>query len=186
MISEILKKTKENKTLIGIRINQDDWDEILIGFIYFLDTNYIIIDEIDENANSMGRTKIAISQILRIDLDDRYQNRLKFIYDNRNKISSDKQITILDTSKELLKNVDFLIKKKLICTLYFDENQYITGIILQKKLGHILVKNIGKQGDEEGVSCYMLDSLIGLKYNGIDEQKITLLYKNWKLFYKDI
>lgn len=186
MIIDILKKTKTEKSLIGIRINEEDWDEVLIGFIYSINTTNVVMNEIDENGNSTGYTTISINKILRIDLDDRYQKRLKFIFDNRKKIIADNQITISNDTKALLNNINILIKNKQICTLYFDEDQYITGILQKKDSKFILVKNIGRQGDDEGFSYYELNRIIGLKYDGIDERKISLLYKNWKVFYQKI
>lgn len=183
MIKDILKKTKEKKDLIGIRINEDNWDEVLIGFIEQINASTIILNEIDENGISTGYTTIPMDCILRIDLDDRYQKRLKFIYDNRKNLDSKNQVTILNNSKELIKNIDGLINRKSICTLYFDEDQYVTGIILKKDSHYLLVNNVGDQGDDEGISYYRINNLVGLKYNGIDEQKIALLQKNWKSFY---
>jgi len=46
-----------------------------------------------------------------------------------------------------------------------------------------MFKNIGIEGDEDGFSYYPLDSLIGLRYNSIEEQKIEILYKNNTVFY---
>jgi len=46
-----------------------------------------------------------------------------------------------------------------------------------------MINNIGREGDDDGTSYYPIDKLIGLKYDGLEEQKIKLLYENRSKFY---
>jgi hypothetical protein len=78
-----------------------------------------------------------------------------------------------------------LIENKTIATFYFNEDDYATGVVLKYDEAQIMINNIGSEGDEDGISCHYIDRLIGLRYNGLEEQKIKLLYENRAFFYKE-
>ncbi len=183
MIYSILKDAFQSKTLIGIRTDLEDWDEAIIGFIIELDDSFITINEIDEDGCLIGNTIITIADIISVDYDDRYQKRLKCIYENHSILKPNEQVTIWKEGTELIVHVDTLIDKKKIVTVYFDEENYVLGVVIKYDKDYVLIKNIGKEGDEDGFSCHPVVKLIGLKYEGVEEQKIELLHENRSSFY---
>lgn len=181
---KFLKEAHHSKELIGIRTSAEKWDESIIGFVTELNDSSITINEIDEDGFLSGSTVILLDNIISIDYGDRYQKRLKVINENCSTLDANMQFTVWKSGSELADHFEILIKSGKITTLYFDEENYVLGIILSFDADYILIKNIGIEGDEDGESCHLINKIVGLKYNGIDEQKITLLYKNRLQFYK--
>lgn len=184
MIKPILQQALKEKTLIGIRTNLEDWDEVIIGFLLKLDESFLTINEIDENGYLNGNTILKIDEIISIDYDDRYQKRLKCIYDKHSTFNLNEQNTIWKEGSELIMHFKDLIESKKIVTFYFDEENYALGILLKYDQEFIQIKSIGREGDEDGFSCFHIDKLIGIKYDGIEEQKIKTLFENRASFYK--
>jgi len=183
MKRNILEKAIQEKTLIGIRTNSLEWGESIIGFIVDMDDMFFTINEIDENGFLIGNTQIAIDDVINIDIDDRYQKRLMFIHYNNSKFNPNERITIWKRGDEIIPFLNVLIGNRKIATFYFKEDDYLTGNILKYDENYVMFKNIGIEGDEDGFSYYPLDNLIGLRYNGVEEQKIQILYENNTAFY---
>ena len=184
MQQSFLKKALKDKSLIGIRTHSQDWGESIIGFIVKMDETSFLINEIDEYGSYIGTTSIEIEDVINIDVDDRYQKRLTFIHDNVLTFNINNRITVWKEGQMLIPYFNDLIENKTITTFYFNEDDYATGVVLKYDEAQIMINNIGSEGDEDGISCHYIDRLIGLRYNGLEEQKIKLLYENRALFYK--
>ena len=183
MKRKILENAKKNKSLVGVRTQKLDIDESIIGFVINVENPYFTINEIDENGVLIGNTTIPLNDIVNIDIDDRYQKRLKFIYDNNSILSIDKRVTIWKEESELLPHLKNLVEENKIATFYFDEENYVIGKVIEFDNDNLLIKCIGSEGDFDGISCYSVANLVGLRYDSLEEQKITLLHENKILFY---
>jgi len=177
---KVLKDKLVKKSLIGIRTFYQEWDEIIIGFIRSIEGNNLILVEIDEYGKTLGETNIEIADILSIEFDDKYQKKLKSIQENSDLFDSKNQVTIWNKAKELKIVILELIKKDIITTLFFNEDFFITGKILECQDNYLLVNNITSSGEDDGYSIHLVDKLIGIRYNGKEEQKIRFLLENVK------
>jgi hypothetical protein len=175
----VLKEKLEEKSLIGIRTIHQEWDEVIIGFMKSMDGNNLILEEIDEYGKSLGETMIDIAAILSIEYDDVYQKRLKSFVDSSILFESKNQVTIWNNAKEL-KNVILELIEKGIVTLFFDEDFFVTGKLIECNDMYVQVNNIDSSGDDDGYSIHLMDKLIGIRYNGKEEQKINFLAEKKK------
>jgi hypothetical protein len=89
-------------------------------------------------------------------------------------------VTIWSKAKELKIVVLELIEKDIIATLFFDEDFFITGKILEFQDNYIFVNNITSSGEDDGYSIHLIDKLIGIRYNGKEELKIRYLLEKLK------
>jgi hypothetical protein len=183
MKRSLLESAFKEKTLIGIRTNAQDWGESIIGFIVKLEDLFFTINEIDEYGAYIGNTTIEIENIINIDINSRYEKRLKFINEYISTINPNNRTTIWKEGKLLIPHFNNLIVNETIVTFWFNEDDYVIGLLLKFDEDDILIKNIGREGDEDGISCHYINKLIGIRYNGLEEQKIKLLYDNRVLFY---
>ena len=183
MQQTFLTKALKDKSLIGIRTKSQDLGESIIGFIIEVEDSFFIINEIDKYGSFIGNTTIETEEIINIDIDDRYQRRLKFIHDNLTTFNINNRITVWKEGAKLLPYLKSLIENKTIVTFYFNDDDYATGIVIRLDGSKIIIDNIGSEGDDDGLSCHYVNNLIGLRYNSLEEQKIKLLYENRSLFY---
>jgi hypothetical protein len=184
MINDILENARKKNTLIGIRTDREDWDESLIGFVTNLDESSVTINELDKDGALTGSTNILLTDIVSLDFDDRYQRRLKLIHDSCSLLEANRQVTIWRTGEQLFNQLDILIRNGNISTLYFQGGHYVLGEVKAFDSTYILIHNVGVEGDDDGESCHLVENLIGIKYSGIDEQKVGILYNNKAILYK--
>lgn len=182
MIRYLLENAFNDKSLIGIRTISLDWGKSIIGFIISLEESFFTINEIDEYGFFIGNTLIEIDDIINIEINDRYQKRLQYVFDNRSSFNHNSRVTIWKEGEKLISYFKFIIENKKISTFYFNEEDYVIGVIIKFDKDYIMIKNIGIEGDEDGMSCYHINKLIGLRYDSIEEQKIKLLYENRNVF----
>jgi len=182
MIAEILERIFNEKKLIGLKTNMIENDESIIGFLTDVSEISIKINEIDEYGFFIGNTIIEINDIVSIEMDDRYQMRLKFIHDNYNQLRPNDRITVWQEGYKLIPYFNEILSNKHLTTFYLGNDNYVTGFLSKINDTQIEINNIGGEGDEDGVSYHLIQNLTGLRFNGLEEQKIKLLYDNRKLF----
>ncbi|WP_163215057.1 hypothetical protein [Bacteroides sp. 519] len=174
-MKNLIKEIAKENTLIGIRTCKEDWDETVIGFVVETNENSFSLNEIDEFGFLIGTTEFAFSDIIHVEFNDQYQNNLSYIY-KKSQFDPNQRKTIWKKGKELLSQIDLLIKEKKITTLFFEEDIYKIGIIIKYENSYLMIKNITSEGEEDGFSFFSVNDLIGLRYSGLNEQKIELLY----------
>jgi hypothetical protein len=173
----------KEKHLIGIRTKSINWNESIVGFIVKVTDLDITINEIDKYGAMIGQTIINLDDILNIDVNDRYLKRLKFIYDNKSIFDYNNRITIWKNNNELFSYIKKLIKEEIITTFFLEDDEYVIGIPIEVNKEYIKIKCVGDEGDDDGISYYLINNLIGLRYNSIEEQRIKILYDNRHSFY---
>jgi hypothetical protein len=183
MVLNLLSKAKEKNKLVGLRTINMDFEESIIGFVHHLDNEKVIIREIDQYGEKEGLTTIDLKKIINIDFDDRYQKRLLCVYNSTHSLNAEKKILIYGEKNELVKAINSCINDKTIVKFLFTKKNYATGIPISVDSSSVLIKSIGWEGDDDGLSLYSFSEIIGLQYDSIDEQIISLLYSNKKSFY---
>lgn len=178
MKEELFKKAFHENSLIGIRTIREEYDETIIGYITNMNESVLTLNEVDEYGFYIGFTQFIIDDITDIEINDGYQKRFKFIIENNSLFNPNTRNTIWKEGELLLQNLPFLIEKKEIVTLHFHEDNFDTGIILQCNKSYVILQCITRDGEEDGISYYPVNNLIGIRYAGLQEQKIKLLYEN--------
>ncbi len=176
MIKEIFEKAILSNKLIGVRTFQEDWEEVIIGYVKKIDEIELILAEVDKQGVIIGNILINVEDIINVDYDDRYQRKLEFF----NKLEllnfENKQLTILKNGQLLVNYFQELIEGKYVVQFYFDDNHYETGVLQKYDEKYFFCKNIGNNGEYEGFSIFAIENLTGIKYNGIEQYKLKLLF----------
>ncbi len=183
MFFDLLSKAKEMNILVGLRTNNMEFEESIIGFVHTLNDKIVILQEIDQYGKKEGLTSINLNDIVNVDYNDRYQKRLLCVYLNQKSLRSGKKISVFGTHDKLTEIISDCIQNKTLIKLLFTNNNYATGVPISMDSSNILIQSIGWEGDDDGLSAYSFSEIIGLQYNSIEEQIISLLYQNNKMFY---
>ncbi|GHV37196.1 hypothetical protein FACS1894178_8930 [Bacteroidia bacterium] len=178
MIKNLLKTAYEQKKLVDI--NFYETEESIIGYITNIEDKYITIEEIDKFGNVDGTTIYKIDCIKNISMDNWYLSSLKIIINNNSQLNKNNRLTLYKNGQELISYFKYLKDKNKIVMLFFENDNYELGLVLNYDNEFILLKDIEQDGHELGITCYRLSDIIGLKYNGLGEQKTELLYNALK------
>lgn len=182
MTHNLLNKAIDDKSLIGIRTKNLEWGQTIIGYIVELKEEEFTINEIDEYGSYIGKTVILINDILHLEYNDRYQKRLQFIFENNSTLDTNKSVTIWKEGQKLRPNLKILEETNKLCTFFLNEHDYVIGFLQDVTDTQMLIRNIGDEGDDDGLSCYYIEDFIGIRFDSLTEQKINLLHINKMLF----
>ena len=177
MIRNLLLKAYEQQKIISINTDDIEWDESIIGYIAEIDDTYFTLNEIDEYGIFIGYTTFAISNVNYVQPDDWYMRNLQIMHENQSSFNPNLQVTIWKIGKDLIPHLGILKGNEKITKFFFEDDNFVIGIVLDSDDDFLLIKNIGQDGKEEGITCYRINDIIGLRYDGLSEQKIKLLYR---------
>jgi len=174
MLKKILKNAQEQQRLVDINIYDDE--ESIIGYITSINDDYFTINEIDKFGCSDGNTVYHIDSIKDLSSDNWYLRALQIIIDHKDSLNQDNRNTIYKKGKELISHFNFLKENEIVTMLFFEEDNFELGFIVDFDEDFILLKDIDQGGSELGTTCYRINEIIGLRYNGLGEQKTKILY----------
>lgn len=175
MIKDILKEAYDKKNIIGVTTKIIDWDESIIGYIVEIDDTYFTINELDEYGTFIGNTTIAFNDVCHVEPDNWYMRNLLLIQEKNLIFNPNTRITVWKEGKELEKHFQYIKDNSKITRFFFEDDNFVIGIVLKFDNNFLLIKKIGQDGSEDGITCYQVNDIIGLRYDGIEEQKIRLL-----------
>jgi len=182
MITNFLKKFHEQKKIISITTKDIEWDQSIIGYITEINDDFLTINELDRYGMYIGNVTYKISDILCVQLDNKYMRDLQITHESRSIFNPEERVTIWKTGTELIPYFKTIKENEKITRFFFEEDNFVIGIILYFDDGFLAIKNIGEDGVEEGISCYSISDIIGLRYGGLSEQKTKLLYRERDVF----
>ena len=182
MITKILKNAYEQKKMVSITTKEIEWDQSIIGYITGLDEKYLTIVELDEYGTFIGSITYMINDILCVQLDDEYMRDLQIAHENRSVFRPNEQVTIWKIGKDLIQHFKIIKESEEITRFFFSEDNFVIGLALDFDDDFLVIKNIGQDGAEEGITCYRINDIIGMRYGGLSEQKIKLLYRKKGVF----
>jgi hypothetical protein len=147
-------------------------------FAYLTMEKYHLFNRPTLNLNSIKYDKkLLLSRVTQADIkvkDRQHQQEL---------LDAEKKVIVYGNPEELVEIVRDCITNKNMIKLLFTNKNYATGIPIAVDSSHILIHSIGWEGDDDGLSAYSFSEIIGVQYNSIEEQIISILYSNNKLFY---
>lgn len=174
MLQKTLIDAYKHKKIADINVYGEE--DSIIGYVTNIDEEHFTVEEVDKFGNTNGSTTYAIAKIANLSLDNWYLRSLQIIICNRDKLNEEKRITIHKDGKKLLSEIEYLKVNEIIVMLFFEEDQYELGFILDYDENFILLKDVGQDGCVLGITCYQLNEVVGLRYNGLGEQKTRMLY----------
>ncbi|MBG0776976.1 MAG: hypothetical protein H0S85_11165 [Desulfovibrionaceae bacterium] len=134
------------KSLISIYDDPSDYSSLNIGFVDFVDEEYIRIKSISSFGRNDGFLTLKVSSIHRIDKGGIYEGTLLSLYD---KYGSDFEhvfeqgLSAFNQSLELGKN-------KLCCLHDIEHDKYTSGFIVSYDIDNITINEVDRYGRPVG------------------------------------
>lgn len=175
-IVDILQHANANHILIGLKTTVVDWGELIIGYIYSVDEEHVAIHEIDEYGRLIGLTRFKICEIQSVDYGSRYIGYLGTLANNKNSIDEAGRITIWERGNNMIDILHLATTENEIVSLYTDEYTYLCRIYTIGKY-EIIVQLVDYDGSFDGICCININDIIGIRRNGLPEQRAMKLLK---------
>ena len=163
MIKQILEKSKNDKEIIGVRLNKDE-DEFWLGYIEDFNNEIIQLRHFDRFGLEDGLVIQPIKDIDSIDYGSNYEKSYEYLikkqYDlnNLRKIADFKNVE--NWRYEYLKEFK---EKDIIISFEFNEDHTIYGYIIDLDDLEFTVNAVGLVGEDEGNTVYRIEDITAFK-----------------------
>jgi hypothetical protein len=179
VLKKILQDSKDNKSIIGIRIIDED-DKFWCGYIIDFNETLIQIQSYSESGQPDGIIIEKTENIESIDSDDQYSAAFQYLIGKQDKMVIKPNKIELPNSESW--QYDLLKKYKLtnqILSLEFEEDFTIYGKITDLDSELVKIETIGRLGELDGFSSYRLNDIKAIGIDNIESIKRKILLE-WK------
>ncbi len=180
MIKEILKKSKETKEIIGLRLYDGD-EDFWCGYVENFNDNIIQLRHFDKYGNDDGIIIEQIEHIESVDFDSEYEKTFNYITRQKNNFDKVESVAgFKDCDNWRFEYLKDSKEKNRIISLEFNQDYVIYGKIIDLNDSEFNLQGIGKLGEIEGNTIYKLDDISALKIMDSDCRFRIELY-NWRI-----
>lgn len=175
---DILKQSKNEGKLVGLRMKNDDGDDFYLGIITDFNEILFVLNTVTKLGYYSGQTIDLIENIESIDYDDEYNEAYQYLINQIN--SPNKLIDItLPTNDNWKYGVLKGLKKSVkYITLDIDDSS-IFGKLISFDKESVTILGISNIGKSEGKSIYRLSDVTGFTFNNLEDNKRAFLYE-WR------
>jgi len=180
ILFDILKKSKENKEIIGIWKYTDD-DGFWAGYVKDFNEELVIIQHFTKYGKSDGIIVERIDNIKSIDFDDDYAKAMQCLIDYSEELDKDDPFeVVLNDSEEwqlgILKQIQ---GTKRIVRLEINGSDCFSGFVIRLSEFDLILRCVGEMGEDEGTVIYRTEDITAVRVNDIENRKRVMLY-NWR------
>jgi len=181
ILFDILKKSKENKEIIGIW-KYNDSEGFWSGYVRDYNEELVTIQHFTKYGKADGVIIERIENIKCIDFDDDYAEAMQCLIDYSAELDKETKIEVTLNDNEdwqlgILKQVKG--RKDIIARLEINGSDYFSGFITKISETDLILHCLGKMGEDEGAVIYRLEDITSVRINDIDNRKRVMLY-NWR------
>ncbi len=168
MIKEILKKSKDTKEIIGLRLYDGD-EDFWCGYVENFNDNIIQLRHFDKHGNEDGIIIEQIEHIESIDFDSEYEKAFNYIAREKNNFDNIEKITDFnDTDDWRFEYLKDSKERQRVISLEFNQDYVIYGQIADLNDSEFILQGIGKLGEDEGKTIYKIDDISAFKIMDTD------------------
>lgn len=170
---EFLEMCAKSNKIVSIYDDAEESDKFLTGYINCYNENEILINHITPSGLYDGFILKQISDIFRIDYDDKYQLKIEKLY--LLKHQSHYNININDECL-LYPILDFALKKHLVIFVSFKKNT-VFGFVQSFDNNIINLISIDDYGYNSGKCSICIDDILEFEVDTQEAQDLKLLYE---------
>ena len=188
ILFDILKKSKENKEIIGIWKYNDD-DGFWAGYVKDYTEELVTIQHFTKYGKSDGIIVERIENIKSVDFDDDYAKAMQCLIDYSTELDKDDPFELALNENEdwqigVLKQI---VGTKRIARLEMNGSDYYSGFVTKLSESDLILRCVGEMGEDEGTVIYRIEDITAIRVNDIENRKRVMLF-NWRKvhFNKDV
>lgn len=175
MLKKILELSETNK-FVSIYVNERDTSKFVFGRILCANDDYVVIYMIAPNGRYDGVLVKDINNVIRIEFDDKYADRMNQLINEDELYKFDIVLECHDILMSILK----IAKKEhkiLSLELLNSEINDVVGFVENIDENLCTIKQVDLYGNEDGISYIKLNDITQISFDSDDEQIILNLWK---------
>ena len=174
MFTKKLKELKENKQIAAFYTNIDDTSKFSVGYVLDYNEDYFLLAEISPKGLNDGFVVNEINNIIRINVDSRYENKIKVLAEYQKTIHENIEFQTDDIVFEVLKFAkikNYIVSIELINSGFYDIQGYVATI----EKDNCLINQVTEYGDVDGMAVIKLSDITKISCNSNDEVTLKIL-----------
>lgn len=178
---DILEQSKNQKKFIGIWLYGSE-DGFWSGIVKNYTDELVTLQHYTKYGKPDGLVIEKISNIESIDFDDDYSRAMSYLIRHGDELDLIEKYEIEITNndrwqQEILGNL--IGSNELIVRIQVNGENFYCGLVEWADEDHLILKVIGKEGQEQGKSIYKIEDITAIRVNDLDNRKRLLLY-HWR------
>jgi len=181
MIKDILEKSQREKNIIGIWVYGDE-ESFWSGYVKELMDDFLIFQHFTKYGKPDGLIIEKIENIQSIDFDDDYSKVMAYLIELNGKTGQEEKIDLQihhahTWQTDILE--PFIGNKNRIIHIQVNRDSYYSGFVEWVNDQHLVLRLVGKNGEDEGKSLFRIEDLNTIRINSKENRRRMLLYK-WR------
>jgi len=173
ILEKALLQSKEDKTIIGLRMYGDD-TKFWCGYIVDFSSDFLIIQHFSKHGLADGFVLEKMENLESVDIEDKYSQTFQRLISKTKNNYNDSSLVKMPTSDnwqhEFLSNCQ---SKELTVAVDFEDDFSIVGRIAEVDTDYVNIETIGKLGELDGFSIYRISDIESIRVNSLELIKIT-------------
>ncbi len=180
ILFDILKKSKDNKEIIGFCKYSDD-DGFWAGYVKDYNEKLVTIQHFTKYGKSDGIIVERIDNIKSVDFDNDYVKAMQCLIDYSSQLDNEDLFELElneseDWQNEILKQIEGTQR---IVRLEINGSDYYSGFVTQLSEYDLIIRCVGDMGEDEGTAIYRIEDITAVCVNDIENRKRLMLFK-WR------
>lgn len=178
-ILETIKKSLNEDLIVSIFTNRNAPDKCICGFIDAISDEQFVLKHISVDGFYDGYHIRRVDDIFRVDINGKYEDRLKYLYTYRKQSHVDflkgKSISDSNLFKEGLnaaKKSNMVVR---ICIDDTEEQDDIIGWVKNATETEVIISNISHSGENDGESIFYTKDIVKIACDTEDESVLGIL-----------
>lgn len=173
-----LKEAQENNSLVSIYVDSDDWGRFSLGYVDLLTDTHVRIRALSNYGEPAGFEIRPLSEIVKIEVDGKYERKLERLSKNQGKIFAEVQPRS-ESEGDLIRDTlqQSLDESVLIVVWGADQEDSLVGYVEKLESDLVTLHLIDEFGEDDGVSTIGVDEVTSIDFNARSEQVRSFLYK---------
>ena len=174
---DILQKACEDKILIAIYTNRDDYDKFSAGYVLDVSEEELLIKHLTPNGEFDGYSVRKTDSVYRVESNSLYLDKVKKLFELKKESAS---LPDIDTNEDILLNtIKFAMNNNFVVTICIGENACdITGYIKNINDGNIKILQISEYGQNDGETIFLLQDILKICVCDTECRDLDILYRN--------
>ena len=174
---EILKKLKENQTLVSLHFDEGDPTSVSVGYIIEVTMTHVLLESVSKDGMKIGYYLYEINQLFRIDYDGLYEQKISSLLTKFNGNYQHTKLDKFESTNLIMELLMFAKNHNLISILWLEDNEdSICGFVDKVENGLITISQIDDFGNRDGTVIIEEKTIETISVNDKKCQILNFLY----------
>lgn len=179
---QTLHQAMENGSAVAVYADATDSQSYEVGFVEFVDSGELALQCLTPRGEPDGRRVIRMDEVMRVDYSSTYTRKLELLYQYRDSVFESSFRKGPGAKADLRGQLVHAQTQRSIVHLVDDNDFGPSGFVLDVGEDYVLLERIGSQGEPDGTSTLLMDSIAKVHVGRRQDQILEFMYRyNYEL-----